>query len=362
MGRGSRSSRAAQAPRDVARRVHRRGRLRARAGADGLDEAPHHAVGDGRGRRRLRRAQHVVGRRHRRQYVAHRDAPDSARRGAAARGAGDRILLSVVSVAALAIKVNWLAAALLALTIAIYMPLYTMVLKRSTSLNIVIGGAAGALPPVIGWAAATGSLSAGPIAMFLIIFLWTPPHFWALALCRSGDYERVGVPMLPNVVGAGATCRQIVAYSVLLVAASFGPLAHSWRRPRSMARSRLSPARCSCGARFALYRLRDGDESARRKAAMALFGYLDPLPVRPVRGDAGRGRVAMAAFRRAAFKCGSPDVRAQSTRPQRANMAELNPNSEAAQLDRACRPRRGGRVLMYVGFVLKIAQHGLTPA
>ena len=106
------------------------------------------------------------------------------------------VLLSVVSVAALALKVNALSAALLALTIAIYVPLYTMVLKRWTSLNIVIGGAAGALPPVIGWAAATNSLAAGPIAMFLITFLWTPPHFWALALCRSGDYERVGVPTL----------------------------------------------------------------------------------------------------------------------------------------------------------------------
>ena len=91
-------------------------------------------------------------------------------------------------------------------------------------MNIVIGGAAGALPPVIGWAAAMNSVSAGPIAMFLITFLWTPPHFWALALCRSGDYERVGVPMLPNVVGPVKTCRQIVAYSVLLVPASLGPM------------------------------------------------------------------------------------------------------------------------------------------
>ena len=182
------------------------------------------------------------------------------------------IVLAVVSVAALAIKVNGLAAALLALTIAIYVPLYTMVLKRSTPLNIVIGGAAGALPPVIGWAAAMNSVSAGPIAMFLITFLWTPPHFWALALCRSGDYERVGVPMLPNVVGPVKTCRQIVAYSVLLVPASLGPL--------------LIPGvgflygtvAIAANAGFlwralALYRLREGDESARRKAAMGLFGF-----------------------------------------------------------------------------------------
>jgi heme o synthase len=98
------------------------------------------------------------------------------------------LTLSVVSVAALGLQVNWLASALLALTIAIYIPLYSMVLKRRTPQNIVIGGAAGALPPVIGWAAAAGSVSAGPIALFLFIFLWTPPHFWALALCRSGDY------------------------------------------------------------------------------------------------------------------------------------------------------------------------------
>ena len=181
-------------------------------------------------------------------------------------------LLAAVSVAALGTQVNWLAAGLLALTVAIYIPLYTMVLKRSTPLNIVIGGGAGALPPVIGWAAAANSLSAGPIAMSLIIFLWTPPHFWALALCRSADYERVGVPMLPNVAGPVATCRQILVYSLLVVVSSFGPL--------------LIPGiglfygviAAGCGAVFiwravVLYRLRDGEESPRRKAAMALFGF-----------------------------------------------------------------------------------------
>jgi protoheme IX farnesyltransferase len=182
------------------------------------------------------------------------------------------ILLSVVSVAALAIKVNVLAGALLALTIAIYVPLYTMVLKRSTPLNIVIGGAAGALPPVIGWAAAMNSVSAGPIAMFLITFLWTPPHFWALALCRSGDYERVGVPMLPNVVGPVRTCRQIVAYSLLLVPASFGPMLIPGVGLLYGAVAVAANAGFLWRA-FALYRLRDAEESARRKAAMALFGF-----------------------------------------------------------------------------------------
>ena len=182
------------------------------------------------------------------------------------------LLLSIVSVAALGVQVNWLAAALLALTIAIYIPFYTMYLKRRTPLNIVIGGAAGALPPVIGWAAATGSLSVGPIALFLVTFLWTPPHFWALALCRSGDYQRVGVPMLPNVVGPVATCRQIVIYSLLLVAASFGPLAI----PGVGALYGGIAAVCNAillWRAFALYRLRDAEESRRRTAAMALFGY-----------------------------------------------------------------------------------------
>ena len=182
------------------------------------------------------------------------------------------IMLSVVSVAGLAIQVNALAAALLALTIAIYVPLYTMVLKRSTPLNIVIGGAAGALPPVIGWAAATNSISAGPIAMFLITFLWTPPHFWALALCRSGDYERVGVPMLPNVVGPVKTCRQIVAYSALLVPASLGPLVIPGVGFLYGAVAIVAGSALMWRA-LTLYRLRDGDESARRKAAMGLFGF-----------------------------------------------------------------------------------------
>ena len=182
------------------------------------------------------------------------------------------VLLAIVSVAALAVKVNGLSAALLALTIAIYVPLYTMVLKRWTPLNIVIGGAAGALPPVIGWAAATNSLSAGPIAMFLITFLWTPPHFWALALCRSGDYERVGVPMLPNVVGPAATCRQIVIYSVLLDSGLARPAPHSGRRSR-LRGDRRRRRRCAPVARARALPAARGEESARRKAAMALFGF-----------------------------------------------------------------------------------------
>jgi len=126
-------------------------------------------------------------------------------------------VLSVGSVVTLGVLVNWVAGALLALTIAFYLFVYTMWLKRRTPHNIVIGGAAGAFPPMIGWAAVTGNVSIESVLLFLIIFMWTPPHFWALALYRCRDYERVGVPMLPVVAGPDETRRQILIYSVLLV-------------------------------------------------------------------------------------------------------------------------------------------------
>ncbi|WP_128970961.1 heme o synthase [Bradyrhizobium tropiciagri] len=130
------------------------------------------------------------------------------------------LVLAVIAITALAFATNLAAATLLAGTILFYVAVYTAWLKRSTSQNIVIGGAAGALPPVIGWAAATGQIALEPLALFLIIFLWTPAHFWALALNRSDDYARAGVPMLPVVAGRAATTRQILVYSVLLVLAS----------------------------------------------------------------------------------------------------------------------------------------------
>ena len=131
--------------------------------------------------------------------------------------------LSFFSVMTLGVLVNWLAGALLAFTIFFYVVIYTMLLKRWTAQNIVIGGAAGALPPVVAWAAATGSLSMEPVLLFLIIFFWTPPHFWALALFRSDDYARAGVPMLPVVAGPDATRLQILLYTVVLVATAFAP-------------------------------------------------------------------------------------------------------------------------------------------
>lgn len=126
-------------------------------------------------------------------------------------------VLAVGSVLCLGMLVNWSAAALLALTIGFYVFIYTMWLKRRTPQNIVIGGAAGAFPPMVGWAAATGSISIESIVLFGIIFMWTPPHFWALALVRARDYERAGVPMLPVVAGEAETCRQILIYSLILV-------------------------------------------------------------------------------------------------------------------------------------------------
>ena len=133
------------------------------------------------------------------------------------------ITLSFFSVLTLGILVNWYAGALLAFTIFFYVVIYTLWLKRWTAQNIVIGGAAGALPPVVAWVAATGSIAPEPLLLFLIIFFWTPPHFWALALFRSDDYARAGVPMLPVVAGPDATRLQILLYTILLVAIAAAP-------------------------------------------------------------------------------------------------------------------------------------------
>ena len=125
--------------------------------------------------------------------------------------------LAGFSVAVMGLLVNWLSAGLLAFTILFYAGIYTAWLKRSTPQNIVIGGAAGAFPPMIGWAAATGAIGLESILLFLIVFFWTPPHFWALSLCRSSDYARAGIPMLPVVAGAKETKRQIAIYSAVLL-------------------------------------------------------------------------------------------------------------------------------------------------
>jgi protoheme IX farnesyltransferase len=135
------------------------------------------------------------------------------------------VTLGLFSVMLMGLAVNWTAAALLALANGFYIFVYTVWLKRRTPHNIVIGGAAGAFPPMIGWAAVTGAVSLESIALFLIIFIWTPPHFWALALYREGDYAKAGVPMLPVVAGKEETRRQILIYAAILVPFSLAPVA-----------------------------------------------------------------------------------------------------------------------------------------
>ena len=146
--------------------------------------------------------------------TAQRPIPAGRMDAGAALGFGST--LAVFAVVSMYLFVNWAAAALLALTIAFYVFVYTIWLKRRTPQNIVIGGAAGAFPPMIGWAAVTGDVGLGALVLFAIIFFWTPPHFWALALLKKAEYAKVGVPMLPVVAGDAETRRQIWFYSLLL--------------------------------------------------------------------------------------------------------------------------------------------------
>ena len=178
------------------------------------------------------------------------------------------LLLAVSAVLLLALATNLTAAALLSGAILFYIVVYTAWLKRATRQNIVIGGAAGALPPVIGWAAATGEIGLEPLALFLIIFLWTPPHFWALALNRTDDYARAGVPMLPVVAGRAATTRQILIYSGLLALASELP----WML--GFAGAIYGVIVAICGALFLLLALQlNRSIGADRRAARRLFVF-----------------------------------------------------------------------------------------
>jgi protoheme IX farnesyltransferase len=187
-------------------------------------------------------------------------------------------ILAIGSVATLGLVINWVAASLLAFTIAFYVFVYTMWLKRRTPQNIVIGGAAGAFPPMIGWAAATGSVSLGSITLFLIIFMWTPPHFWALALYRTRDYARAGVPMLPVVAGQDETRKQIVIYAALLLPVGLAPTIVG------LAGGLYAVVAMALGAVFlalalAVYRTREGraaDHAARRLFAFSIL-YLFAL-------------------------------------------------------------------------------------
>ena len=133
------------------------------------------------------------------------------------------IILSALSVSIIYFSANLISAILLASTIAFYFFVYTIWLKRKTPQNIVIGGAAGALPPVIGWTIATGSISVEPLILFLIIFLWTPSHFWALSLYKSGDYKKAKIPMLPIISGAKTTKINILVYALIMSPAVIAP-------------------------------------------------------------------------------------------------------------------------------------------
>jgi len=180
------------------------------------------------------------------------------------------LVLSVCSVTLLGLATNWVAGGLLAFTIFFYAVIYTIWLKRRTPQNIVIGGAAGAFPTMVGWAAVTGDVSLVSFAMFLIVFLWTPPHFWALALYKQSDYGAAGVPMMPNVAGEKSTRVQILVYSVLLAASTLLPTVlgfSSWLYTAVAAVTGLSFIYLA----WKLQRAEDG--APMRRAARTLFTY-----------------------------------------------------------------------------------------
>jgi protoheme IX farnesyltransferase len=180
------------------------------------------------------------------------------------------LILSAMSVFTLGLVANWLAAALLAFTIFFYVVIYSMWLKRSTPQNIVIGGAAGAFPPMVGYAAVSGSITFESCLLFAIIFMWTPPHFWALALVKSGDYEKAGIPMMPNVKGADRTRLEILLYSIVVAPLGATPWMFGF------ASAVYGALAISGGAAFLyfawnVYRIREGAPAD--KAAKSLFGF-----------------------------------------------------------------------------------------
>ena len=176
------------------------------------------------------------------------------------------LVVSAISVLLLGLSTNWLAASLLAFTIFFYAVVYTVWLKRRTPQNIVIGGAAGAFPPMIGWSAVTGTLSIEPVLLFAIIFMWTPPHFWALALVKNDDYTRAAIPMLPVVAGAAETRRQIVIYAVLMAPLAVVP---SFIGLASFSYGIIAGLAGAVFVGLSVKLWRDGTD----KTAMQLFGY-----------------------------------------------------------------------------------------
>lgn len=184
------------------------------------------------------------------------------------------VVLSIFSVFFMGVAVNWVAAGLLAFANFFYSVIYTMILKRRTPQNIVIGGAAGAFPPMIGWAAVTGDLSLDSSVLFLLIFMWTPPHFWALSLYRADDYSAAGVPMLPVVCGPDVTRRQMLAYSLTLLPLSLLPVVYGFAGPLYGAVA-LAAGLWLIWLNVTVLRRKD-DASARRMFVFSLF-YLTVL-------------------------------------------------------------------------------------
>jgi heme o synthase len=180
------------------------------------------------------------------------------------------LTLSAGSVLVLGLASNWLAAGLLAFTIFFYVVVYSMWLKRTTPQNIVIGGAAGALPPIVAQAAVTGSVAWDSVILFAIIFMWTPPHFWALALVKSGDYERAGIPMMPNVAGPDSTRFQILAYTVLLAPLGMAPVFFGFGG-LAYAIISLIGGLGMLALAIQVYRLREGEPAMR--VAQQLFAF-----------------------------------------------------------------------------------------
>jgi protoheme IX farnesyltransferase len=199
-----------------------------------------------------------------------RGRPVPSGRVAPGEAAAFGAVLSAASVLVLGFASNWLAAGLLAFTIFFYVVIYTMWLKRRTPQNIVVGGAAGAFPPMIGWAAVTGSIGVESLVLFLIIFLWTPPHFWALALLKSEDYARAGVPMLPVAAGPDRTRREILVYTALYLPATLLPSLLGFAGPLYAATATaLAVLFAVCAWR--VQRLREGE--AAERAAKQLFAF-----------------------------------------------------------------------------------------
>jgi protoheme IX farnesyltransferase len=182
--------------------------------------------------------------------------------------------LSAASVTVMGLFINLLAAGLLAFTIFFYVVVYTLWLKRSTAQNIVIGGLAGALPPAIGWAAVTGHLALAPLVLVAITFLWTPPHFWALALFRSDDYARAGVPMMPVVAGKPSTRRQIFAYTLALLPVGLAPAALGFAGPLYLGAASLVSMWFFYGAVRVLFERDAVKEPAAKKLFFISIAYL----------------------------------------------------------------------------------------